>query len=166
MNTDEVKYSSFSRSFLYGRWRLTKENAIFASLYHLFCGFKNAQKQPCVCVLQKMCFSKWWKIYRKTGVPESVFNKVKLATALKNRLRHTCFPVNFSKLLRTTFFIKHLWATVSECWQLEKSSWLCRRYHFSALWRLSFWMIAFSWTFSWDVETLSSNFLLKSEGNH
>ena len=40
------------------------------------------------------------------------------------------------------------------------------RYHFAALWGFLFWMIAFSRTFLWDVETVSSNFLLKSEGNH
>ena len=31
-------------------------NSFFTSLYHLFCGFKNAQKQPCVCALQKVFF--------------------------------------------------------------------------------------------------------------
>ena len=58
--------SSFSRSFLHRRWRLTTEISIFASLYHLFCGFKNPQKQPEVCVLQKKCSSKCCEIYRKT----------------------------------------------------------------------------------------------------
>ena len=77
------KSSSFSSSFLHGRWRLTTEIPIFASLYHLFCSFKNPQKQPCVCVLPKRCYSKFCKIHRKTHVPESIFNKVKLATLLK-----------------------------------------------------------------------------------
>ena len=36
--------SSFSSRFFHGRWRLTTEIPIFTSLYHLFCGFKNAQK--------------------------------------------------------------------------------------------------------------------------
>ena len=49
------------------------------------------------------CSSKCCKIYRKTRVPESVFNKVKLATLLKKRLWHRRFPVNFSKLVRPTF---------------------------------------------------------------
>ena len=39
-----------------------------------------------------------------------------------------------------------------------------QRYPFSALWGFSFWIRTFSWTFSWDVKTLSLNFLLKSEG--
>ena len=40
------------------------------------------------------------------------FNKVaglKPATLLKKRLWHRCFPVNFTKFLRTTFFTEHLW---------------------------------------------------------
>ena len=30
-------------------------------------------------------------------------------TLLKKRLWHRCFPVNFAKFLRTTFFTEHLW---------------------------------------------------------
>ena len=40
------------------------------------------------------------------------FNKVaglRPATLLKKKLWHRCFPVNFAKFLRTTFFIEHLW---------------------------------------------------------
>ena len=40
------------------------------------------------------------------------FNEVtglRPATLLKKRLWHRCFPVNFAKFLRTTFFIEHLW---------------------------------------------------------
>ena len=77
------KPSSFPSSFLHGRWRLTTVIPIFASLYHLFCGYENSQKQPCVCVLEKKCFSKCCKICRRTRVPESIFDKVKLATSLK-----------------------------------------------------------------------------------
>ena len=32
-----------------------------------------------------------------------------LAGLLKQRLRRKCFPLNFAKLLRTYFFIDHLW---------------------------------------------------------
>ena len=31
------------------------------------------------------------------------------ATLLKKRLWHRCFPVNYVKFPRTTFFIEHLW---------------------------------------------------------
>ena len=44
------------------------------------------------------------------------FNKVaglRLATLLRNKLRHKCFPVNFTKFLRTPFSIKHLWWLLS-----------------------------------------------------
>ena len=38
------------------------------------------------------------------------FNKVVgPATILKKRLRHWCFPANFTKFLRTPFYIEHLW---------------------------------------------------------
>ena len=49
---------------------------------------------------------------------QSLFlNKVaglKPATLLKKRLWHRCFPVYFTKFLRTPFFTEHLWATGSE----------------------------------------------------
>ena len=32
-----------------------------------------------------------------------------LITLLKKRLRYRCFPVNFAKISRTTFFIEYLW---------------------------------------------------------
>ena len=34
---------------------------------------------------------------------------------LKKRLWHKCFPVNFVKLLRTNFFIEHLWWLLLTC---------------------------------------------------
>ena len=40
------------------------------------------------------------------------FNEVaglRPATSLKKRLWHRCFPFNFAKFLRTSFFIEHLW---------------------------------------------------------
>ena len=45
-------------------------------------------------------------------MPESLFNKVaglRIATLLRKRLWHECFPVNFAKFLRIPFFIEHLW---------------------------------------------------------
>ena len=95
------KSSSFSCSFLHGRWRLTTEFPIFVSLCHLFCDFKNAQKQP--CVLQKRSYSKCYNICRKTRVPESIFDKIKLATFFKKGSSICVFLLNFSRLLKTTF---------------------------------------------------------------
>ena len=41
------------------------------------------------------------------------FNKVvslrPIVTLLKKRLWHRCFPLKFAKLLRTSFYKKHLW---------------------------------------------------------
>ena len=92
-------------------------------MYHLFCGFKNAQKPPHVCVLHKRCPSKCCKICRKARVLESIFNKVKLATLLKKTLRQV-FSCEFFEIIKGDFFIKHLRVSASECWRLEKSSWL------------------------------------------
>ena len=47
----------------------------------------------------------------KTCVRTSYINTVAgwPATLLKKRPRHKCFPVNFAKFLRTSFFIELLW---------------------------------------------------------
>ena len=73
------------------------------------------RKQPPEVFYKKRCSEKFRKIYRKTLVPECLFNKVvglRPATLLRKSLRHRCFPVNFTKFLRTTFS-EHLWATAS-----------------------------------------------------
>ena len=36
------------------------------------------------------------------------------------------FSCEFFEIIKTNFFIKHLRAAASECWRLEKSSWLLR----------------------------------------
>ena len=46
------------------------------------------------------------------------FNKVTVlrpATVLKKRLQYRCFPVNFGKFSRTTFFTEHLWWRLLLC---------------------------------------------------
>ena len=55
-------------------------------MYNLFCGLKNAQKQSCVCVLQKRPSSKFYKTYKKARVPELIFNKVKHVNLLEKDL--------------------------------------------------------------------------------
>ena len=47
-------------------------------------------------------------VLRKHLCQSLFFNKVP-ATLLKKRLWHRCFPVNFMKFPRTSFFIEHLW---------------------------------------------------------
>ena len=40
---------------------------------------------------------------------EKLTEHLKPAILLKKKLWHSCFPVNFAKFLRTTFYIEHLW---------------------------------------------------------
>ena len=50
---------------------------------------------------------KFCKIHRKTPVPETFLNEIaglRLATLFKKSLWHECFPVNFTKFLRTSIF--------------------------------------------------------------
>ena len=119
----EWKSSSFSSSLLYRKRRFTAETLIYASLFHLFCGFRIAQKQPCGSLLLNRYSSKFCKIYGKTHVPESIFNKVNLASLLKRDSGAGVFRWMFRNYSEQ-FFIKHLWATGSDFWRLEKSSWL------------------------------------------
>ena len=55
-------------------------------------------------------------------MPKSVFNKFKLPTLLKKTLTQV-FSCEFFEIITGNFFIKHL-QKASECWRLEKSSWL------------------------------------------
>ena len=49
------------------------------------------------------CSEKFRKIYRKTPVPESLFNKV---AGLRHRCRHRCFTCEFCEISKNTFFHK------------------------------------------------------------
>ena len=78
---------------------LRKSNAYFL---HIFVRY--LQKQPLELLCKKGCYLKFRKVYRKTHMPENIFNKVaslfllKLqALGFKKNLWHRCFPVNFSK---------------------------------------------------------------------
>ena len=51
-------------------------------------------------------------LQENTCVRDSFSNKVvdlRLATLLKKRIWHRCFPVNFAKYLRTAFPTEHIW---------------------------------------------------------
>ena len=54
-------------------------------------------------ILWKRCSLQFHKINRKTPMPGSLFSLPRPATLLKKRLCHRCFPMNFSKFLRTPF---------------------------------------------------------------
>ena len=53
------------------------------------------------------------EVFYKKGVPENftefTTKGLRLATLLKKRLWHKCFPANYMKFLRTPFFIEHCW---------------------------------------------------------
>ena len=49
--------------------------------------------------------------------------KLSLHLYLKGNPAHV-FSCEFFKIIKDNFFKKHLRSTASECWQLEKSSWL------------------------------------------
>ena len=52
----------------------------------------------------KDVLKKFRKFYRKTHVRESFFCNNRPAILQKKRLRHSCFPLNFAKCLRTPFY--------------------------------------------------------------
>ena len=84
---------------------IKKENSTNTSSFDPFsldANLKNLlyQKQSPRIFLSKMCSKKFCQIHRKTPVPESLFLK---------RPWCRCFPVNFTKFLRTSFLIEHLW---------------------------------------------------------
>ena len=59
---------------------------------------------------------------------ESLFNKVaglRRVTLLKKRPWHRCFPVTFVKLLRTLFFVEHLWWLLN----VSETNKLCKHKH-------------------------------------
>ena len=70
------------------------------------------QKQPSWGVCKKGVLRNFAKFAVKHLCQSLFFNKVaglRSATLLKRRLKHRCFPVNFARFLRTSFFIEHLW---------------------------------------------------------
>ena len=57
-----------------------------------------------------------------------IFAGLRRATFLKKRLCHRCFPVNFSKFLKTHFFIELLrWLLLSILKPLDLQRYLCKR---------------------------------------
>ena len=75
------------------------------------------QKQPPEMFFKKSVLRNFAKLTAKKPVPESLY-LIKLqawpATLLKKRLWHRCFPVNFAKISKNTFFTEHLWLTASD----------------------------------------------------
>ena len=73
----------------------------------------------CLCFIQR---SSHWvlfrKMHRKTPVLESLLDKVTDPQAfnfIKKRLQHRCFPVNFAKKFKNTFFTEQARLIASAC---------------------------------------------------
>ena len=78
-----------------------------SSRYYLPC-----QKQPAEVFCKNGVLRHFTKFTGKHLCHSLFFNKVlglRLATLFKKRLWHRCFPVNFVKFLKTTFYIEHPW---------------------------------------------------------
>ena len=63
------------------------------------------------CFMKKGVLRNFAKFTGKHLCQSLLFNKV---AGLRKRLWHSCFPVNFTKFLRTLFFTEHLWTTASK----------------------------------------------------
>ena len=57
---------------------------------------------------ERLVLKHQWAFLRTPFLTEH-FQCLRPATLLKKRHWHWCFPVNFTKFLRTTFYIEHLW---------------------------------------------------------
>ena len=78
----------------------------FAVVFRKFCKKSRSSHQRCSkenIIVKKAVLNKFCNIYRKTPVPESLFDKVvglQACSFVKKRLQHRCFSVNM-KFLRT-----------------------------------------------------------------
>ena len=58
----------------------------------------------------------FWKMGALRNFAKCTGKRLLPETLLKKRLWYRCFPVNFAKLLRTPFFIEHLWWLLLFIW--------------------------------------------------
>ena len=68
------------------------------------------------CSIRNVVLGNFTKFTVKHLCQSLFFKKVaglRPATLLKKRLWHRCFPVDFVKFPRTSFFTEHLWTTAS-----------------------------------------------------
>ena len=83
-------------------WKITSQN--YCKILHLQSRLPDTWKQSPRSVLWNWCSYKFYKINRKTPVPESLIKKETLAQVL------SCKVCEFSQ---NTFFTEHLWVTDS-----------------------------------------------------
>ena len=84
------------------------------------------------CSIKKL----FLKIYKKTHVLQSLFNKVgglKACNFILKRLQHSCFPREYSKIFKTTCFREHHQETTSTIEQFSKNFAMLTGKHLSLL---------------------------------
>ena len=72
---------------------------------------QQGQKQLFADVVQNRCSENFYKFHRKKPVLEFLLNKVaglKVCNFIKIRPQYRCFPMNFPKFLRISFFTERL----------------------------------------------------------
>ena len=81
---------------------------MFDSTLNIYLNRYQEHFQPVSCQGSQLfwCFV----VFCRSSPPEvlSKASGLRLATLFKKRLRHRCFPVDFTKFSRTSFFIEHL----------------------------------------------------------
>ena len=75
----------------------------FAHFYYRNQLKNSQQKQPLADVPQNRCSQKFLKIHRKALCWSQFLIKLQACNFIKQRLQHRCLPVNFAKLLKTSF---------------------------------------------------------------
>ena len=96
-------------------WSLSFHRSHVTKTFYKICQFQSVLPQfrssHQRCSMQKGVLRNFAKFTEKYLCQSLLFNKVaglRLPTLLKKRVWHSCFPVNFVKVLRTAFFTKHL----------------------------------------------------------
>ena len=82
-----------------------------------FCKSQEGQKQLFADVLQNKCSEKFHKFQRKKPLLKPLLNKVaglKVCNFIKIRPQYRCFPMNFPKFLRISFFTERLLSLLLE----------------------------------------------------
>ena len=90
------------KSFFNGEKRLDFTKQYLSEIFLI----STVQKQPAEVLFNKRLPTNFAKFTGKHLGQSLFFNKVaglRSATLLKNRLSHSCFPVDFAKFLRTPF---------------------------------------------------------------
>ena len=88
--------------------------ANFLNMAYIFMQVMRNAKQSFADVFQNRCSQKFHnkKILQENTYVESLLITLQAwrhGSLLKKRLQHRCFPVKFTKFLRTPFFTEHLW---------------------------------------------------------